>query len=285
MRKSLLKLLFIFLIISPFFLSLTNVKAQEDAASDTPFEISFMDYQTQIEEYQTAHQEYILRRSQYMRFRTLQSKQDAIAATVKMMQKRDDVTIAYLKTLKERLNEADGVNDQKRSALNVRVDAESGWFTDHKGKIPSAGTLEDLIKDNKLANDRNERAQILYYETLSVISSGKTIDFKERLADVFGQLKLKIDEIKGEQRNEYILSDEKLLTLDRWVFEADNKFLRTEEKQAEADILIAGYIAQRVKATMTYSAVMLRLGETQQFIKEAGSYMTEIVREIKTNDK
>jgi len=275
-----------FLSLSFILLFPNYIKAQEPTSSgDTPYEIAYKDYQTQIEEYQSAHQDYILRRSQYLRFKTLQSQQDAQDATVKMMQERDDVIVSYLKTLKERLNETSGVSDIKKAGLNTRIDAEIGWFTDHKGRIPSAGSLDDLIKDNKKAKERFDKATPLFYEVLSVVSSGKITDFDERLKDVFGQLKSKVDEIKGEQRDEYKLTTLQLQNLDRWIFDADNRILRAEEKQVDADTAIETFISQVNKTVLIYNTVVLRLSEAQQFLKESGSYMTEIVREIKTKSE
>ncbi len=275
----LIPLMFLLLIILPYS---ANAQEPTPADVDSPYEIAFKDYQTQIVEYQAAHQEYVVRRSQYLRFKTLQSQQDCRDATAKMMQERDDVVLSYIKALKERLNEASGVNDISKTALNTKIDAEYGWFTDHKSKIPTAGSLEDLLKDNTKAKERFTKAQPLFSEILSVVSSGKITDFDERLKDVFGQLKTKIDEIKVEERDEYKLTDTQIQNLDRWVFNSDNLILRSEDRQAEADTLISTYVGQTNKAASIYSSVLMKLSESQQFLKEAGSYLIEIVREIKT---
>ena len=198
-----------------------GVAAQNDPPpEETAFEKAYKDYQTQVSEYNTAHDDYVLRRSQYLRFKTLQSQQDAFDATSKMIQERDDVNTSYLTALKERLNEAVGTDDQAKADLNVRIDDEIGWFTDHKSKIHTAGTLDDLISDSNLAKARFAYEDTLFYEILSQISSGKITDYDERLKDIFDQLKKKIDEIKAENRDDYKLSDSKLQQLDRWVFEA-----------------------------------------------------------------
>ncbi len=278
------RILFILLVLPVLLIFPFSVHAQTPVTSepDTPYEIAFKDYQTQIVEYQAAHQEYVLRRSQYLRFKTLQSQQDCRDATAKMMQERDDVVLSYIKSLKERLNEAVGTNDINKSAINTKIDAEYGWFADHKSKIPTAGSLDDLVKDNKKANDRFIKAQPLFTEVLSTVSSGKITDFDERLKDIFGQLKLKIDEIKVEQREEYRLSDTQIQNLDRWVFNSDNLILRAEDRQVEADALISTLVGQSNRASGIYTTILLKLSESQQFLKEAGRSMTEIVREVKT---
>ncbi len=278
------KNLFGLLVSTMLLFSQRPVIAQEPTAdkSGTPYETAFKDYQSQITEYQIAHQDYILRRSQYLRFKTLQSQQDARDATVKMMQERDDVVVSYLETIKERLKEAPGVNDIRRNGLNVRIDAEVGWFTDHKGRIPSAGTLDDLVKDNKTAQERFDKAQPVFYESLSVVTSGKITDYDERLKDLFTKLKDKVNLIKSEDREDFMLADTQLQNLDRWIFNADNTFLRAEEKQIEGDNLSLTMINQKNKSTNIYSSVLQKYSESQQFLRESGNYLIEIVREIKT---
>lgn len=264
-----------------------QVFAQEAGHEDTAFEKAYKEYQKQVEEYQAAHADYVLRRSQYLRFKTLQSQQDARGSTIKMMQERDDVLIFYFDALKERLKEAIGLEDSRKSAIYVKIDQEVGWLKDHRARIESAGTLNDLVVDNKNAKARYLIEEPLFYEVLATVSSGKIADFDERLKDVFDQLKLKIDEIKGEQREEYKLSDEKLASLDRWVLEADLRITRAEEKLSAGDNSIGTLItaAQRKQQPLgAYNTIMLSYSEAQQFLKEAGSYLREIVREIKTSD-
>lgn len=282
-RLSLLLPLLALLVI--VFLPLKPINAQDEQAPEkTAFEKAYDDYQAQIAEYNTAHSEYVLRRSQYLRFKTLQSQQDAFDATSKMLQERDDVNVGYIKTLKERLNEAVGIKDSSKADLNVRLDDEIGWFTDHKSRIHTAGTLDDLIMDSNSAMSRYSFETPLFYETLSAVSSGKITDFDERLKDIFDQLKKKIDEIKSDEREDYQLPGDKLQQLDRWVFEADNRIQRAEQKQIDADTEIDKYKSQGNRANLIYATVMLRLGEAQQFLKESGNYLTEIVKSVKTQD-
>jgi hypothetical protein len=289
-KKAHLILVFFLLLLPVFFVFFKPGKIEaQDEPTPTPeqasFEKAYNDYQTQISEYNNAHSEYVLRRSQYLRFRSLQSQQEAFDATSKMLQERDDVNISYLEVLKERLNEAVGVSEQTKNDLNVRLNDEIGWFTDHKSRIHTAGTLEDLIGDSDLSKNRYSFEVPLFYEVLSTIPDGKITDFDERLKDNFVSLKRKIDEIKAEGRDDYKFSDSKLQQLDRWVFEADNRIQRAEQKQVDAQNESSKYKTQANRAAYVYDTVTLRLGEAQQFLKESGSYITEIIRSIKTQEE
>jgi len=260
---------------------------EAETTSETEFETAYNFYQTQVGEYQSAHAEYILKKTQYTRFKTLQSQQEAQEATVKMLEARDDVVISYMEALKLLLKESVGVSDSDRTTLNVRIDADIDWWTEHKEKIPSAGSLEDLSADSKVAQGRYNFVEPLFYEVMATISSGKITDFDERLSDIFGEVKDKIIEIKSEERDDYKLSGQKLSQLDRWILEADNRLLRAEEKHAEADKEIGTIVvaAQRRQNPIgVYNTAILRLNEAQQFLKDSGTYMKEIIKEVKTKE-
>ena len=259
---------------------------QGEVTPETEFENAYKEYQLQMDEYQEVHEEYILRRSQYLRFGTLKSQQDARDATVAMLQVRDDVMVLYLIAVSERLHEARGLEDARREGLTLRINEEIGWFKDHRGKIPSAGTLEDLEEDSDEAKKRFDLVEPLIFEVLSTISSGKLGDIKGRLKDIQGSLKEKIEEIKSEEREEYSFSERKLQILDRWIFEADNRIVRGDEKQVEADAIILTFGSPKANEDWLtiYNDVLIKLAESQQFFKEASSFMKEIVREVKTKE-
>ncbi len=286
-----------FLILIFFFFIFTSKVASQEATSEADlstsettelnFDQAYKDYQEQIEVYRVSHEEYVLRRSQYLRFGTLKSQQDAHDATVVMLQERDSLLVSYLVALRERLDETIGVDEARRQGLMVQINEEVGWFEDHKQKVPSAGTLDDLVEDSKDVEKRFTLVEPLFYEVLSSISLGRVTYLEERLKDTFSKVKEKVDEIKKEDREGYTFSARKIQILDRWVLESENRIVRADEKQIEAESIIASFGDPKERRTVLnlYSEAIGKIVESQQFLKESSSFMKEIVREIKTAEE
>ena len=251
--------------------------------SEVTFADSYKTYQEAIEAYQIAHQDYILKRSQYLRFKTQTAQTAAHDSTAAMLQARDGAVIRYSLALKARVNEAIGVTQARKDALNFKIDEEVLWFSDHKERVPSAGTLDDLVKDSNEAKTRFEGNEGLYYEILANVGLGKINDFILRMEEQVIDLREKVDEIRSEERDDFRFSDRKLQILDRWIFEAETRIIRAKEKRAEAENLITGLsTVQKGSGLSKYNDVVKTLGESQLFLKEAAAFLQEIIREIKT---
>lgn len=262
-----------------FLLSLTAYNRSYGA---TPFDNAYQEYSLEVEEYRNAHDEYVLARSQYLKFRTLTSTNNAKDAAIVMLQARDDVVISYFKAVKEKAAETQGIPDATRDALNIRIDEETIWFSDHRGRSSSAGSLDDIVKDSDEAKKRFESVDSLIYEVLSDVASGKISRFRERLNESFSSVSTKVGEIREEERDEFSFSTRKLELIDRWIFETENRITRSEQKQAEADEKITEFSGEKKKNAPTHNEVLSILGESQQYLKEASLFVKEIIREIKT---
>jgi hypothetical protein len=268
-----------FLVLNPY-----KVQAQEEK---TAYEKAYQSYLDQMATYQSVHQEYVLRKSQYESFKTLQAQQDAQTATVKMMQERDEAVLTYLKALKERVNENPGLDPIIKNDLNARIDTEVTWFSNHKSNIPTAGSLKDLSKDSRDASEEFTAAQATFYRTLGSISDGRFTDLTKRFNDRFTELKDKLTEIKSETRPDYSFSADKLQRLDRWVFDAEARIDRAMAKQAEAQTTLNAFgTSSRALRNIpdAYTNVLTNLNDAQQYMKEAGGFLQEIVRDVKTLD-
>ena len=277
---------FSFTVLVPLLIGLIFASpAFSQTTSASSFDQTYKDYTLSIEKYRQAHDEYVLTRSQYIKFQTLTSQNNAKQATINMLQARDDVVILYLGSLKARIEETSGIQDATKEGMFFRLEEEINWFTDHRNKIGSAGSLDDLVSDSNKARDRFAEIDPLIYEALSNISGGKVNKFRNRLNDIFNKIREKVNTIKAEDRSEYQFSTRKIEIIDRWVFETENRISRSEEKQQGADELISEFGSGRrgrERGSPRYNDVVEKLGESQQFLKEASLFIREIVREIKT---
>jgi hypothetical protein len=234
------------------------------------------------EVYRNTHSEYLLKRTQYLKFRTLKSQTDVREATVAMLSARDEVVISYLEILKGELDRGVGVSDSERSILSSEIERGIDWHREHKGKLPSAGSLEDLVVDSSEARDQYAFIALLHRKVSAVLLSGKVGDFESRTLDVYARVKEKLAEVKSKESEEDKFSDKKLQIIDRWIFEGENKVVRGQDKRTLAKSLVSSLFALEQKEEQkNYNLAVSSLGEALLFFGEAGSYVSEVVRQIK----
>jgi hypothetical protein len=249
------------------------------AQTPSNYSDAFLQYNLKTEDYNKAHDTYVVKRSAYLKFKTLQSEKEAKDATVLMLQTRDDVVIAYLTAVSLKMTETKGIPDAERSANQKLIADEIAFFKDHKTKIPSAGTLQDLANDSKLAAERYTLdTKNFFYKMLFSISNGKVLDLRTRLGTNLTNVKTKVNAIRDETRPEYQFSAEKISAIDRFVFESENKFARADEKEA----LALETKNLREFTGDEYLRRLSTLSEMQQLLKEASSFLKEIINQIKS---
>jgi hypothetical protein len=278
--KRLLPLLFLILLLPVF---PRPVAAQEDAQEEVfNFEKAYKDYIFVYENYKKAHSDYLLARSQYQQAQTLASQTKARDSTVVMLQARDDVVVTYLTMLRMKLVESEGISETDKEGLYSRLDSEITWYKNNKSQIPSAGTLSDLVKDSEETSDHFQGVIPLAYETLSVVPVGKVEVLRNKINLILSDIKTKTEEIR-------LNGDHDTQIIERWIIEAENKITRSLDKEVEAQTLIYKLQSSSAKKSSReenpadiYNQVVSLLGESNQFMREASSYMKEIVKQIKT---
>src|SRR3989344_1060754 len=120
---------------------------------------------------------------------------------------------------------------------------------------------------------------------LAVIAHGRVLEFTDRTDEIFGRVKNKSEDIRTEERDEYTFSNQKFDILNRWVFETENRIARSKERKSDAESAITLLAKRRSNALSQYNEVITILGETQLYLKEANTFMGEIIREIKTAEE
>ncbi len=269
------------LIITP----VISAQDSEVLVDDTPFEKQYANYQAKFKQYDTLHQEYVVKRSQYMRFKTLTSQEDAYDATLAMLLARNDVLVAYFQSLKEKLKEGEDIPDDAEARLILTIDDEVGWLTTHQNQTSTAGTLDDLVTDSKTASSRFANNQtIIAYESLAAFSLGRMLGYERRTQDLYDDLKKKIDEVRSETREGYTFSAGKFQVLDRWMFDAETRITRAKQKTTDAQSFFStkNIKSKGTEALNQYNNTLKTLGEAQLFLKEANTFMSEVIRELKT---
>jgi DNA repair exonuclease SbcCD ATPase subunit len=258
------------------------VKAQSVELSD--FDKALQNYLQSVEVYKKEHADYVLAKSQYERFGTLSSQDAAFEETLQMLVARDQVIIDYLIALKERVLASIGLEENEITETVAKLDQDIGTFSDHKTKLPSAGSLDDLVADSKVAENEYSQIGPDIYEALSMPAYGLVTSYEERLENLHTGLKAKYEEISKEDREAYQLSSRKLQLIDKWLLESELRFVRSEEKRLEAKQLINELSTFKRVNSANYGNIITKVTESRQHLKEAVGFMNEILREIKTTE-
>jgi hypothetical protein len=265
------------ILLAQLFVSVPVVHSQEN------YDTAYRNYAQSFVPYEEARREYVLARTQYLQFKTLKSRNDARDATAKMLAARDDVVINYLTALRERIRENPGIDELRGGFLILKLDQEISWFAEHKSKLSSAETPEDLVKDSDQAKKRYEGMEALLYEALIINSHGKVVDYINRGGEVNSRVKDKIEEIKLQENTEMQLSSEKLYKIEGWMAEAEGRLFRAREKSDEVNeeiLKLSGRSAKNPKSV--YNSAAIILDESNQYLRRSLSILREVIKEVKT---
>lgn len=265
-------------LLSTFIVGLIFASPAASQEEKLTYERAYQDYTYNFDIYRRANSEYESYRLQYIQYKTLTAQENAREATVKMLQARDEVSKTYLTALRTKLSETGGILDDKRSSLNSQIDTSVLWFTDHKDKIPSAGSLEDLVKDSDEAAAYYEAKEYMLYDTLVAISIGKIAFIREKQDTTLEEIKTKVSEIRAS-------GDKDTAVLERWILDTENRLTRSRDKELEALELMPKLKGNKdIVNPKVYEDILFKLSESHQYLKDANSYMKEIVNEIKFED-
>jgi len=251
----------------------TIAHAQVDEQYD--YARAYQDYVFTQDTYDSSLSDYRLARSQYLQAQTLVAQTKARDATVKMLTARDDVIIAYLTAIRLRLTETEGIGEVTRTGIQERIDSEVSWFRDHKSRISSAGTLDDLVDDSDEANDRFQETEKIAYEALSLIAGGKVDVLRGELSSILSQTREKSFEI--ESNGDYDIS-----VVQRWLEEIEQKITRSLDKSIEAQSLTQEFYGKKGDKASgrsdLFNDVTAAYSEAMQLLRDGNNFMKEILK-------
>lgn len=266
----------ILVIIFALFLFLPlNIKAQEPTGDIFDFNKAYQDFIFSFDNYRTDHSSYELARAQYLQSKTLTAKSKAQEATYKLLVSRDEVVRNYITALRLRLSEAEGISNDRLQILYSRIDIEVAFFEDHKENLSSASSLEDLVQDSKVAADRYRKfSEPLIYEILSEINIGKQYFLRQKQLSIIEELNTKLGEIRQSGDTSVSVS-----AIERWLLDTQNFISRSEAKETEVQEIKADL--EKAKSVVpNYNQIIFRLKEGVQLLKDANSYLREILNKL-----
>lgn len=241
------------------------------------FNRAYQDYLYTYGQYREAHNQYITAREQYLTYKTLTAKTLALEQTLDMLQKRDETVRAYLTALRMKMAETTGISNYKQNTIYLKLDGEVAWYMEHRDKLSRAATLDELVKTSKEAESRYDKTLVLIFQALGVILEGKENNIRNQIDEQVKLIKEKISQIHDK-------GDKDTTTAERWLLEAENKLTRSQEKLDEAILILDNLKTTDRSKDSKYNQSQELIQESHLYLKEANSYLKELIREIKTSD-
>ena len=267
--KIILPLFILFLLV--VFLSLP-IKAQE-----FNFDRAYSDYLYNYNLYRQSHSDYIAAKEAFSKYKTLTSKTEALEKTRFMLKNQDETVKTYLTALRLKLAQTSGISDYEQNVLYLKLDSEVSWFAKHQEKVNSAGSLDDLADSAKDGQSQYQKTEFLIYETLGAILASKETGLREEINQKIKELKDKVGEIR-------LKGDKNTALAERWLLEAENRLTRSQEKQFAAQQILSKIKTNDSNKVEDYNRAQFSFEESHQYLKDANSYLKEVLREIKSAD-
>lgn len=261
-------------------LAITLLLPSISNAQDLTYQQAYQDYLHAQEVYSKEHDEYLLAKSQYSQAGTLAAETKAREETAQMLASRDDVISTYLQAVRMLLLETQGVNETIRSGLSSRLEAEMNWYRDHRNRVSSAGSLQDSESDSTEAKERYDATTVpLVYETLIVVPNTRVAELRKELSLVVTNVQDLIHAVEAKGTHD-------VSNADRWMIQIDGKMSRSLDKEIEAQnqLQVLQNPSNRTNFGTVYTNSINYITESHQFLKEASTFLQEVMRLIRTKN-
>jgi len=242
-------------------------------AQTSDYQKAYQDYISSLNLYRDSHFKYQTAKNEYLAYRTLNAETKAFEATREMLQKRDEGLQSYLRALRLRLEETTAITNYKENLSYLKLDSEIGWLSIHKDSIRGASSIEDLINISSQLEEKYPSLELLAYQTLGIIISARENSLRERVSTQTEKIAEKINQMKSEGEN--------VEKLQRWMAEAKKKISTSSEKQTEAELKIKEIEVNDSSKLSSFNEAQMSYEQSNQYLKEAVSYLIEIVEEVK----
>lgn len=253
----------IFLFLS-FFIFVIKIHADYSATYQSYINLS--DY------YRKTYQSYQISKNKYLTYRTLTAKNEALNNSRNFLKTRDQLVSLYLQLLKERINETGGYDSQLKDLLIGQLNVESGWLDTHRQLYDGSSTLEDMQRTSDQMQDRyNTSVRYIALQSAGAILLNKA----QIMTNSLNSISIRLE----EQINLISSADIDMTIAQRWLLEAKNKTGLAVQKQLDAKSIFDNLHGENIVSD--YNRGVYLLTEANQYLREANSYISEIIRIIK----
>lgn len=236
------------------------------------------DYQSYIDKmgiYLNAHNTYLTARANYLASQNIDARDKAMAATLKMLQARDDVMTSYSTVIKTKVLITQGIPLLDQSSYASRFDSEISWYNLHNTRLTSAGSLDDLVRDSDEASSQfTNSTSILIYTSIVALGAGNNAYIRGELQNEVTILQAKIDEIKANL-------DKDVSSVERSMIDVKNKLDRSQNKDTDA-LGLMNAVTSGQQILSRFQAAQSDLSDSNAYLKEANQGMLQIITQIKS---
>lgn len=229
------------------------------------------DYNFQYQNYQQAYQSFTLSRDAYIKFQTLQSREEAISATKKFIIQRNDVLRSYFLALKLKLRTTPGVvSTQRQADLVSSLDKEVIWLENENNQVNGLNSpaLDDLFIYSDHLESRKEDLLLLAYQSLATILVGK--------ANALQAESVGIGTLLGDRINKYQATGS--AQLKEWLRAVDNQnyLSQREIETAETKYNTFGVEKREDRMVQIYAEIQNTLETFRTNITQSVGFQKEI---------
>lgn len=271
------KILSILIFLGIFLSSISPARSQTSIQADFDYNRAYADYVYNTQLYNDAYSAYQLARSQYLASNTLVAQNNAREATLKMLQARDEMLKTYLTAIRLRIKETSGISANDLNTAFAQIDNDFVWWSNHKTKLPSAGSLDDLVTDSDEAYAHYPATLMIVYQSLSTIFIGRLDSDRSDLGRSIADLKNKVAQIKAN-------GDKDTSQIERSLIDVDNSVSRSVSKQSEAKNIINSLSLEKSSGSNEekFADIKTKLKESLAYMNEAVNLINQIIIQIKT---
>lgn len=233
---------------------------------------AYQDYLYNYNLYRNSHNQYLAAKSEYQTYHTLTSQERAIKAIRFVFKNRAEAWRTYLLALRTKLTETTGIINYSQNIAYLKLDLELQWLPHHQDSLNSVSN-EELFKLSEEFAQRQPKTEVVVYQALGLILSGKENSLRERILKEIEKIETKLKEMKSE--------GEEIGMLEDWLSQAKKKISLSTEKQIEAENKLKTINEEKTDKKEIYLQVHPLYAQTNQNLQEATSFLLEIIEEIK----
>lgn len=146
-------------------------------------------YQDQAEQYRTLEREYRIAKAQFFQLNTLQSLEEAVVATRKVMVSRDDVLISYCELLLANLRETEGIEISLKSKSISDLESQIQALKKHQAAAQETKDREGIDARAEEFSQITASLELRAYTALGLISTGRLQTIYDKSNILYGAIK------------------------------------------------------------------------------------------------
>lgn len=148
------------------------------------------DFVFQYENYREVFDVYNTAKQNYLKNKTLSSKNDAIAATKNLLVQRNQIFRTYFLALRFGINKTPGIDKEIIDEFSIKLNEEITYLESNLSKLEDLATptLEELFSLSADFEAKKVKYKLLSYQALSYISLGKIQKLQNDIKEINSNL-------------------------------------------------------------------------------------------------